>query len=282
MGGGGGQPDIPDKTTTTNEPWSQQIPALETTMGLSAGLTGVPTGNLTQAQQDAAAGAADFTAAPQAIEYYPGQPYANFAPETEAALQGQAQRAAGGSAVNQMAQAQNLATTSGQFLNAGNPYFEQMAGRVREQVMPQVQGQFAGSGRTNSGLAGRALGMGLGDAMGALAYQNYGDERANQMAAMQAAPGLAQTDYSDYAALGEVGQAREAMQQQQINDQIERFNFEQTEPFQRLAMYNQAVQGNMGGTSIGTQTMAGGGQNRLGSTIGTGLLGAGALATLAG
>jgi len=281
MGGGGGQPEMPDTQTTKTEPWDEQKGSLQTIFGLQAGLTGVPTDILPQGQQDTALQAGDFSNAAQRMQYFPGQTYAPFAGETEAALQGQAARGYQGSPVNQMAQAQNVATNSGQFLDAGNPYFSQMADRVTEQVMPQVQGQFAQSGRTNSGLASRALGQGLGDSIGALGYQNYSDERKNQMNAMQMAPQLAETDYHDFAALGEVGQAREALNQQGINDAIERFNFEQTEPFQRLAMFNNAVQGNMGGTSIGTQTSSGGGGSRLGSTIGSGLLGAGALASLA-
>lgn len=74
-------------------------------------------------------------------------------------------------------------TASGKYLNADNPYFSQMADRVRSEVLPQINGQFSQAGRGVSGLAGRAQGLGLGDAIGSLAYQNYQNERANQEAA---------------------------------------------------------------------------------------------------
>lgn len=276
--GGGGQ-SVPDSQTQIVEPWSEQKGALETVMGLTAGITGVPTAGLTGNQQQAASQAGNFATAPQAIKFYPGQTYAGFSGETEQALQGQAQRARMGSPVDTMAQAQNLATTSGQYLGAGNPYFQNMVNRTLEGVTPTIQSQFAQSGRSDSGLANRALGQGIGDAVGQLAYQNYGDERSRQMQAMGQAPQLSELDYRDAAALAEVGQAREALSQQGINEDIERFNFAQTEPYQRLALFNQAVQGNMGSTSIGTQTSSSNSGSRLGNVLG-GAAGAGGLLAL--
>jgi hypothetical protein len=73
-----------------------------------------------------------------------------------------------------------------------------------------------------------------------------------QQAAM-AAPTLAQQDYFDIGQLAAVGQAREAMAQDLINDQIARFNFYQQLPQNKLAQYLNFVQGNYGKTTTATQ-----------------------------
>ena len=187
------------------------------------------------------------------LEYYPGNTVAPFAGETEQALTAQADRARSGSPLTQASQGQLADTISGRYLDAGNPYFEQMANRVRAQVQPQIDARFAASGAGGSPLANRALGLGLGDAIGSLAYQNYGDERQRQMQGTMLAPRAAQQDYFDIGKLAEVGAARENLSQQQINEQIARHEFDQMEPWQRLGLYNQFVQGNYGGTTTTQQ-----------------------------
>lgn len=72
---------------------------------------------------------------------------------------------------------------SGKYLTADNPYFAQMADTVRANVLPGINGAFSQAGRGVSGLAGRAQGQGLGDAIGSLAYQNYQQGLTQQQAA---------------------------------------------------------------------------------------------------
>ena len=85
-------------------------------------------------------------------------------------------------------------------------------------------------------------------------HQNYGDERTNPMGAAALAPSMASADYTDIGALQQVGQAREAQAGAQLQDQIDRHNFEQTEERQRLADYAAMVAGgSFGGTSSSTQ-----------------------------
>lgn len=253
MSGGGGssvraQPTT-TTTTTTSEPWAQQKPFL------------VDVFENAQNNYDNSN-----------LSFFPGQTFAPFSPETQAALGAQTNRAITGSPVMNTAQQELQSTLSGDYLDAGNPHFSQMADRIRGEVLPGIDARFGASNRAGSGLHGRAVGQGLGDAIGALAYQNYGDERTNQMRGMLFAPQMANQDYFDIAKLAEVGGIREDQTQAQINQDIARHDFEQMEPWQRLGLYNAMIQGNYGGSGSGTST---GQQFFPTSSLGAGMLGTG-------
>lgn len=202
------------------------------------------------------------------LEFFPGQTYANLAPETQASLAAQTNRAMQGSPLTSAAQGQLTSTLRGDYLDAGNPYMSQMMDSVSAQVRPRIDAQFANSGRYGSGAHANAAASALADTAGKLAYQNYGDERANQIRGMLFAPQLAQQDYFDAAKLAEVGGVREDLAQQGINEQMQRFQFENMAPWQQLAMYQNMIQGNPGSVQTGTTT-----QPR--RSLGAGLLGGG-------
>ncbi|GIK95806.1 MAG: hypothetical protein BroJett029_00150 [Alphaproteobacteria bacterium] len=184
--------------------------------------------------------------------YYPGQTTASFSPESELAMTAQAARAMSGSPLAAASGQEILGTLGGQYLNAGNPYFSGMVGRIANELRPRLDSQFAASGRYASGAHQEAATRALADAASSLAYQNYADERARMQQAAQLAPQLAQLDYADIAQLGAVGKAREQMQQALINEQIARFNFAQQLPANKLAQYSGLIQGNYGGTTTTT------------------------------
>lgn len=78
---------------------------------------------------------------------------------------------------------------NGKYLSADNPYFQQMSDNIKAQVLPSINGAFSQAGRGVSGLAGRAQGQGLGDAIGSLAYNNYQQGLSQQQSAAQALAG---------------------------------------------------------------------------------------------
>ena len=189
------------------------------------------------------------------MSYYPGQTFAGASPETQTAWNLQSARALQGSPVMGAAQNELGNTLSGNYLSAGNPYFSNMANSVVANVLPAIDSRFAASGRMGSGLHGRAVGEGLGSAIGNLAYQNYGDERQRMVQGMLFAPQMAASDYNDIAQLGQVGQSKENLQQQAINEAMQRYQFQQSEPWNRLGMYSNLVQGgNYGGDSTSSST----------------------------
>jgi hypothetical protein len=280
------------------------------------------------------------------LQFYGGRTFADFAPETQAALGLQTNRALQGSQLNQGAQGlasdtlegnylyANPAnpvfaqaaqggltndqlgglqeTASGQFLDAEqNPYLAPQAERLLANVLPRITSQYAGMGRQNSGLAARAASEGATDALGGLWMDNYnrergnqlaaqqdlagygesglgrqlagagalgdiyGRERANQVQAMGAAPGLSELDYQDIARLQEVGSVREDLTQQGINEAMQRFQFENMQPWDQLGLYNQMIQGTYGGTTTQTQQQPRRslGQGLLGGAVAGGNLG---------
>lgn len=206
--------------------------------------------------------------------YYPNQSYIDFSPQTLEAMARGETRAMAGSPL--LSNAQNFVNTSmsggfvnpaaamymptarGDFLSANNPYLQ----AALQPAVDQIQGQFSRSGRLGSGANISAM-------TGALApiyAQNYANERINQTNAMAAlgnlaqtdyqnrykaamsAPGLAEQDYSDIAKLAGFGLAREQKSAEQLADDINRFNFLQAEPSERLQEYMALVRGGtMGG-----------------------------------
>jgi hypothetical protein len=224
----------PQTTTqqTKSEPWSVQAPHLESIFGEAKRLYNDPS-------------------TPQ---FYPGQTFANPSQSTLQSIAGTEARALQGSPVLAGAQNEATKTLNGDYLNAGNPYFSTMADNVRANVLPGLDSRYIASGRTGSGLHGRAVGEGLGSAIGSLAYQNYGDERNRMTGAMNSAPNLASADYLDTTMLGQAGAAREAIDQKSIDESMGRFNFAQNLPQAKLADYRQIVDGTFGGTSNTTGT----------------------------
>jgi hypothetical protein len=257
--GGGGS----TQTTVSNvQPWSAQIPYLKEIFGEAQKLYRSNT--------------------PQ---YYPGATVAPTAPEAEQALAMQAARAAQGSPLNVLAAQQLQASLGGQYLAQGNPWFAQMAQRVAEAVTPQVNSQFAAAGRYGSGAHSGALGQALGREIGALAWQDYAQERENQLRAATLAPQLAAQDYADIERLAAVGAEREAMAQALINADIARFNFNESLPFNKLAQYQDLIAGDYGSTRTETVPVFRGPSLLSGATAGAELglgLGGGAWGGLIG
>ena len=97
------------------------------------------------------------------------------------------------------------------------------------------------------------------------------------MQAAALAPQMAQADYADAERLAGVGAAEEDYRQMKLEDEINRFNFMQNEPWDRLGRYSAFVQGgNWGGTT--TQPVY---RNRAAGAMG-GALGGAALGSMFG
>jgi hypothetical protein len=190
-------------------------------------------------------------------QFFPGQTFVNMDPATQQALGLTQQRALAGSPVVGQAQDLAQATLRGDFLNS-NPYadaqFDQIGSAIRRNMNSGAAA--GGHGYADSGAFANAQ----ADALSRAATQFYGDnfarERQLQQGAMGYAPGLAQQDYTDLAALGQVGARNEAQAQAQLEDAMARHYAQFDLPRQDLANLVSAVQGTaFGGTS--TQTTSG-------------------------
>jgi len=183
----------------------------------------------------------------EAQRLYQGMPEApaTLAPEQSAfsqqAIQQAAQRAQAGSPLVDAAQAEQLATIQGRgvnpFLAGALEQSNRLAGEQYTRNIQNLQSQASSMGRYGSAAQGQQTGQAqdifarsLAEQGGQLAYQSAEAERARQMAAIQAAPGMAQADYADIQRLLQAGQAQEGYSQQALQGQLAA----QDIPMQRL------------------------------------------------
>ena len=144
------------------------------------------------------------------------------------------------------------------YMNAFNSAQQQQMGAA--QLLEQGRGARAGEAyQQGSG----ALGLGLG---GEQAYaQNLGTGLGAYGAVSQQPIDLAGN-------LSDVGMQQRELSQQQLDEDINRFQFEQNIPDQKLAQYMNMIQGNYGGTTTSTAQRGGlglaGSLGQLGGAVG--------------
>jgi hypothetical protein len=207
--------------------------------------------------------------------YFPGQTYVGPSSQTEAALQAAQTRAMAGSPLTQAAQQQQLGTIGGGYLSAGNPYLTQaLAGPTQQatqaynDAIKAAQGGASMAGRYGSGVsadiqnrAAQTLSNTLANKYGELAFGNYQTERARQEAASGLAPQMAAADYADIQQLANVGKTSEGYKQTELQSAIDRYNYQQNLPYQKLSAYLGAAYGSpMGQVSTSQQQSSGGGK----------------------
>ena len=215
-------------------------------------------------------------------QYYGGQTYVSPSQQTQTGLQALEQRASQGSPLTGAAQGQLQNTIQGGYLQ-GNPFFQgafnpaaQAAESKFKDTLGSIGSAASKAGRYGSGAmstmqqgASGQFAKTLADTAGGLAYQNYEAERGRQQAATMAAPQMAQADYADIQNMLKAGQMREGYTGAQQQADIDKFNFQQTQPQQNLTNFLSGVYGNplgrsqQGGGSAAPQ--ASGFQNFLGT-----------------
>ena len=184
----------------------------------------------------------------QSPSFFPSQTYVTPSEATQEALRMAEQRAMAGSPLTQAAQQETLATIQGKgvnpFLAGALEQANRLAGEQYTRNIQNLQSQAASAGRYGSAAQGQLTGQAqdifaraLAGTGGQLAYQSAEAERARQMAAVGAAPQMAQADYADIQRLLTVGGAREQQQAAVLQDAINRYNFEQNLPQMKLSQF---------------------------------------------
>ena len=181
-------------------------------------------------------------------QFFPGQTYVSPSAQTQQALQMAQERAMAGSPLTGAAQAETLATIQGRgvnpFLAGALEQTNRLAGEDYLRNIQKLQSGAASMGRYGSAAQGQQTGQAqdifaraLAEQGGQLAYQSAEAERARQMAAVGAAPQMAQADYADIQRLLSVGGAREAQGAAELQDAMNRFNFAQNLPQAKLSQF---------------------------------------------
>ena len=190
----------------------------------------------------------------QTPQFFPMATYTGFAPQTETALQLAQARAIGGNPLLGSAQGEVNKILQGDYLSpTSNPFLQNVAQQVADNVTSQVQSQFTRAGRLGSGANQEILAKQLADSQNRLFADNFAAERQRQFDATQLAPQLAQADYDDISRLGQVGAAREDLEMAKLQDAIARFDFEQQRPFLKLREYLGTIGANVPTTTFSTQ-----------------------------
>lgn len=239
----------------TNSISRQVIPSVQSAYGLS-GRTGSSAG----AQQAIASGIADrlapymFSSAENAQNrmFQGGESYAN---RLYGAGAQQSQNLFGAGSQ----QAQNLFSAGAQqaqniYGSGENLANRQFAGGESEAAREQSSfndylSRLFGAGESALGRSFVAGESGLDRGLSA-----YGSERDRQLQATGLTPQIDQTQYTASNVLRDIGAQEEDLSRQYLQDSIDRFNFEQNIPDQKLAQYMSLIGGNYGGTSSGTST----------------------------
>jgi len=180
--------------------------------------------------------------------FFPGQTYVSPSAQTQQALQMAQDRAMQGSPLTGAAQAETLATIQGRgvnpFLAGALEQTNRLAGEDYLRNIQKLQSGAASAGRYGSAAQGQLTGQAqdvfaraLAEQGGQLAYNSAEAERARQMAAVGAAPQMAQADYADIQRLLSVGGAKEAQSAAALQDAMNRFNFQQNLPQAKLSQF---------------------------------------------
>lgn len=218
-------------TQTITEPWQTQAPYLEKGFQRAEELFNASTPN-----------------------FYPNQTYVPFASETETALQLAKARATQGNPLLNQSQTYADNVMRGAFLNPStNPYLNNLFDTMSNKVKANVNSNFAQAGRYGSGAQTGVLADSLGNLANQVYADNYNRERAVMDSMSMRAPALGEMDYNDIAKLQTVGQAREELSERQLADAMQRYEFEQRKPYEKLREYQASVGGPFG-TSQSTIT----------------------------
>jgi hypothetical protein len=184
----------------------------------------------------------------QAPTFFPGQTYVSPSAQTQEALRMAQERAMAGSPLTGAAQAETLATIQGRgvnpFLAGALEQTNRLSGEDYLRNIQQLQSGASSMGRYGSAAQGQLTGQAqdvyaraLAERGGQLAYNSAEAERARQMAAVGAAPQMAAQDYADIQRLLSVGGAREAQSAAELQDAMNRFNFQQNLPQAKLSQF---------------------------------------------
>ncbi len=220
---GGGDEQKTQTTTSNTQPWKDQIPFLKSGFQRAESLYKSP-----------------------GPSYAPFSTVQGFSPVQQQAQQLGINRATGGNPIMGASADYARRSINGDFLNSGDEN-GMVFQNVMQKIMPAVNSQFMGSGRTGSNLHGDTLTRAMTEAYAPIAMDNFQRERGMQQDMAQYAPQYAANDYMDIAALDSIGSQQQALAQRERDDAVNRYSYSQDLPYNKLAQYMGLIGGAYGG-----------------------------------
>lgn len=210
-----------------------------------------------------------FSAAP-----YEGQRVAGFGDATQGAQQGIMDMAAGGAPGTEAARN----TLMGMMSGSGFSNMQGVRDNILGSAIPAATSMFSGSGMTNSSAAMDGVGRAATEALAPFEYGAFENQQGRAMQAAGMMPGMDAAMYNPMLMQSQVGGQQDAMRQQQINAEMQKYSEGQGQAAANFQPYLQAIMGlgGMGGSSSQTSPVSGTG---IGPAVMGGL---GAYGTLAG
>jgi hypothetical protein len=225
--------------------------------------------------------------------YYPGATVAEPSANTQAALGALYERGVRGSPYGQTIMGNLNETMGGKYLDVdANPYFQKAlaAGfkpqteQFMQEVVPGLDGRFAGAGRYGSGAhtgttdrALDSLNRAQADAAAKASSSAYDAERSRMLGAAGAAaglfPSLQAADYQDINAMGQAGATWDRQNQSRIDADIARYNYDANKDWNYINRYLASLNagypgGEMSGTVRGSAMPASRSSDSVGSILG--------------
>jgi hypothetical protein len=226
-------------TTTKSQPWKPQATQYKRLFKEAEGLLG------------------------NQLEYFPGSTIADRNPWSTMANRNIAEMVQGGAPGLEAAVNENRMTSEGRYLSPdSNPYLratgnmaaEDISRSFQQTVMPGIASRFGGAGRSTGpgqgmssaegaamGSANRDLGQELSQMYANLYGGAYEAERGRMGYATQIAPGLRGAQFGEQAALSAAGADEFNFAQMQLSDMVNRWNFEQYEPYESLGLFQNLI-----------------------------------------
>lgn len=187
---------------------------------------------------------------------YSGERYADLNSVQNAALASTINRAANGSQTVNNAESALNQMISG----TSNPYLDSMVQRAQDSVKSGFNTAAINSGSFGNSGVQEAYGKALSDTATNMYGNAYAGDRANQLAAIQYAPTIANQAYTDANQLMNAGQTLQDQAQQDLDFDYSQFLEQQNLPYKQLAAMSGVFGSNLGGSSTSTTKNSGGGK----------------------
>ncbi len=187
-------------------------------------------------------------------EYYGGQTYADMSGQRQEGLNMAEQLASNGAPLTDSASSYVDSVLAGDYLTP-DALISGAQGAINK-YLPGVKSGVNAAGGMNRSLGNAAM----GDVISNQISNQYGLERGRMGQAAAMAPGLDSAAYMPAQQMMNIGRQYEAQDQLGINEDINRYNFNRDDPYNRALSASQSVQGLLplaGQTQENTQTVYG-------------------------